>query len=795
MINATPDTESDPVRENGESASHGGLESDALRSAFGFDRSDDVWMALVRESADGPPLGRLGPYELLAEIGRGAQGAVYKAVQPGTQRVVAIKRLAAGALATAAMRVRFEREVEAVCRLSHPGIVTVHGVEVIDGQPLLTMEYVDGTPIDRWAAGKSRAQALFAFADACDAVAHAHQRAVLHRDLKPSNILVDSQGRPRVLDFGLAKLIGPDDGGSVDPSTSRGSSFVGTPAYASPEQIGADPDAVDTRSDVYSLGVVLYRLLTGRLPFDIDGGLPELFDQIRRGVQRPPSAVCRALGRELDAIVLKATALKPEHRYASVDALGADVRRHLAGEVVLAHPPGALYQLRKIVARHRFAFGLGGAAVVAIGALTLVLGVQSSRLAVRGRELGAALGSAQEAQRRAQQEAARTTASAEFLRDMIASLGRSVAAGQSQPERGMLREARARLESGELADQPELAVTMWRTLATTAHQLGLVSESAEFTQRATELCEKHLGPDHAEAGRCQLLMGLLAEGRSASDQAEAMYRSAADTLARTLGAEARETAQAINNLGCILKDLGRFQEAEGCQRRALATRLRLFGPVHRDVAMSYRNLGTLRVAQRRLDEADELYRNALGVALEAGGASDNMVLTIRTNIARLAIARGRQDEAERLFRENLEIQRRVFGADSITPAGTLFRLGALYAGQKRWDEAVGAAGEAREVYSTQCPADHPARARVVLHLGTYLVQAGRPAEAEPVLREAMGLASGTVPASPSTLKEARRRLAECLSALGRGKEAARLETEPLPAAPEPSAPAPDERPE
>ena len=323
---------------------------------FGRDLDLDSWfarLAHVRVSDVEPgKLGRLGEYELLGIAGRGGQGLVYKARQPRTGREVALKRLGAGVFSTPEMRARFEREIEIAAALDHPHIVTIFGSERLDDQLVLAMQWVEGTPFDQWARRRHAREVLEVFIRICEAVQHAHQRGVIHRDLKPSNILVDSQGRPHVLDFGLAKLLTPD-GSSAGTLTHTG--FVGTPAFASPEQLRGNAAAIDVRTDVYSLGALLYHVLTGE--FVIDPALPlaavvELADQASLPA---PSSMNRDLAGDVDAIVLKAVASEPKLRYDSVAELGADVRRYLADEPVLAHPPSATYHLRKFVRMHRAA--------------------------------------------------------------------------------------------------------------------------------------------------------------------------------------------------------------------------------------------------------------------------------------------------------------------------------------------------------------------------------------------------------------------------------------------------------
>ena len=365
-----------------------------MRSASTFeDPEGDGWMTALRRAEEPRGLGSIGPFELLDEVERGGQGVVFRARQPGTNRVVALKRMLAGSLASAATRARFAREVEAAAALDHPGIVTVFGTESVDRTPVLAMEWVDGVPITEWArgpsehgAGRDPAQRLEVFCAVCDAVEHAHARGVLHRDLKPSNILVDRSGRPRVLDFGLAKWLGGEE-----RDATQSAEALGTPAYAAPEQLlpgSLGAGRVDVRADVYALGVVLYEVLTGASPYGSrDTSLSELLRTVERVDPAPPSSFDPRLGRELDAVCLRALEKLPEDRYPSVGALAADLRRHLAGEPVHAAPPGALARFTKLVRRNPLPSAFALVLLVTGGAFLVALGSKNDELADRNAEL------------------------------------------------------------------------------------------------------------------------------------------------------------------------------------------------------------------------------------------------------------------------------------------------------------------------------------------------------------------------------------------------------------------------
>ena len=351
-----------------------------------------------------PPRDAVRGFEIVEEIGRGGQGVVYRAVQTATKRAAAIKILLAGAFASERQRHRFEREVEIAARLRHPNIVSVFASGQTTGDaPFVAMEYVDGVSIDVHAeerfAGlaredRSRINGIAALmGEVASGVGHAHTSGVIHRDLKPSNILIDGAGRPRVLDFGLARPVEA----SVEVSATH--EFVGTPAYASPEQLAGDPASINARSDVYALGLILYNLLTGRHPYPADGTLAELARHAIATEPSPPSRHVRRLPSDVETIVLKCLAKSPERRYASAVALASDIEDYLHGRPISARRDSAAYVLRKLAMRHRVPAAAGLLVVLTVIAATIGLALLASDLdrARRGAEAALAMSDFQRA--------------------------------------------------------------------------------------------------------------------------------------------------------------------------------------------------------------------------------------------------------------------------------------------------------------------------------------------------------------------------------------------------------------
>jgi aminoglycoside phosphotransferase (APT) family kinase protein len=325
---------------------------------------------------------RIGPFVPTRLIGEGGQAVVYEARQESPSRRVALKVMRAPVSLSGSDQRYFQREIEALGRLSHPGIAAIHQAGATDdGRGYFAMELIDGLPLNRHAARQALSLdgCLRLFLAVCEPVSHAHQRGLIHRDLKPSNILVDSAGRPRVLDFGLARPADPDT--TLTFTQDPGSRVLGTLPYMSPEQ-AAGVDDVDVRSDVYALGVILYELLTRELPHRASGSAPhEALRALREDPPVRPSVHNRKLRGDVETIILTAIEKSPARRYQSVAALADDVQRCLRGEAILARPPSAAYQVRKLIARHKVPFAVASFLAVLISTFALVATLQALRIA------------------------------------------------------------------------------------------------------------------------------------------------------------------------------------------------------------------------------------------------------------------------------------------------------------------------------------------------------------------------------------------------------------------------------
>ena len=337
----------------------------------------------VRAESVGPASDSFPGYQITRKIHEGGQGVVYQAVQQHTKRKVAIKVMKEGPFASKRDKARFEREVEILGQLNHPNIVGVHDSGVAGGSFYFVMDYVSGQPMDVWMDSKERTieETLRLFVKICEAVNAAHLRGVIHRDLKPGNIRIDAAGEPHILDFGLAKVATASD---VSVMTMTGQ-FMGSLPWASPEQAEAVPEKIDIRTDVYSLGVILYQMLTGKFPYEVVGNMHDVLDRIMKAEPTRPSTIRRQINDEVETIVLKCLSKERERRYQSAGELARDIGHYLKGEPIEAKRDSALYVLRKSLRRYKVPVAVVGGFVVLVS-VSLVVSVALLRQADNERD-------------------------------------------------------------------------------------------------------------------------------------------------------------------------------------------------------------------------------------------------------------------------------------------------------------------------------------------------------------------------------------------------------------------------
>ncbi len=694
--------------------------------------------ALERDE-DGSGL-EIGPYRLLHKLGEGGMGEVWEAEQVSpVRRRVALKRIRGG-MSRADVVARFESERQALAWMSHPNIATVFDAgSDTEGQPYFVMELVEGLPITDYCRhrGLNLHQRLQLFAALCDGVQHAHQKGVLHRDLKPSNLLVveqdGPQGRkvpvPKIIDFGIAKALHPAavTSSSVEALETEVGQWMGTPEYMSPEQAEWTRLGVDTRSDVYALGAVLYELLCGHLPFRRDErGLEALRRRIREEDPRPPSALvgevgearieARRLRGDLDCIVLKALEKERGHRYGSAAELAADVRRYLNQQPVSARPPSLRYRLGKWVRRHRRATVLGAVVLVAllVAAAGVVVGVV-----------------------RAQREARMARQVATVLEETLAGLDPGDPRTSAGSPATLLALGAERIEA-QLGDQPRVRARLLGTVGRIYRNLARYDEARPLLQESLALHLQEYGREHERVGAAHHDLGWLAYANGDYVQAREHFAEALDIHQAVLGIEHPKVAWTLKDLALVLWKDGEPRAAKPLLERAREL-LRPFGDEHSLVADVLYHQG---LVLKALDEdvaAVAVLEQALAIHRRLHGDRHPL---IAWDLLDLGHARRRlegPDAGRPLMQEALDIQREVFGDDHPNVAFPLLLLADLESSAHRLEAAEGYYQQVLDLRRQALGQQHPDLVRPLLGLARLAREAGQLDRAEALLLEAREL--------------------------------------------------------
>jgi len=792
-----PDDERQPRPHGGDGSEDETLAADALTGVDTSDGGDD---AAGATSVDPTLPSQVGAYRVRELLAHGGMGAVYLAEQENPQRTVALKVIRPGHATPELMR-RFENEAQVLGLLKHPGIAQIYEAGNADAghgpQPFFAMELVDGVDLARYAREQQldTRQRLELVARVCDAVAHAHQRGIIHRDLKPSNILVDAEGQPKILDFGVARATDADLKATVNTTSGQ---IVGTLPYMSPEQVAAEPAELDTRSDVYALGVILHELLTGEMPYSLAGkSIIEVARTIQEEEPAPLSTVSRTYRGDIETIVRTALAKEKERRYPSVLALSGDIRRYLADEPIHARPPSTVYQLRKFARRHR---ALVAGASLAV--LALVAGLIASSYAFV----------------QAARERDRAKAINDYLvREVLAAPDPEVAGVDVKIVDVIDRAAAGAQEA--FAGQPDLESDLQVTLATTYRGLGLYETSEHHAQRALDLRRELYGENALETlealdqlGRAKLgqdqlgeaidLLGTVVDERSRAlgaddldtldtmvdlavaysrsgryDRAVEIERAVLAGRVRQLGADDIETQQArvslaeslgivgeleeaetlyveayegasaargdtdmtaihaLGGLAALYRDLGDYDRAEDYGRRALEASKQTYGEEHPTTATAMSVLAAVLIRRNEPEAAEPLNRRALEIYRIRLGDAHQHTMTARHNLATNIGRLGRWDEAEQMHLENLAERREYAGERSTAVAESLVGLGTVYINTDRPERAVEVLEEGLAIYRETFGDDQPDVATTMSNLGMAYRQAGDFASAAEITRQ------------------------------------------------------------
>jgi eukaryotic-like serine/threonine-protein kinase len=704
-------------------------------------------------------------------------GQVWLADQSApVKRQVAVKIIKAGRYNESAL-LRFNLERQTLAIMDHPAIAKVFDAgSTAEGQPYFVMEYVPGLSITDYCDQKhlSVQERLALFIKVCDGVQHAHQKAIMHRDLKPSNILVvevDGKPMPRIIDFGIAKAISQQ--AEDDTMVTRAGGLVGTMGYMSPEQ--ADPTVldVDTRTDVYSLGVVLYELLTGVLPFDSTQWRSKPFHVMLRRLHEedPPSpstrlsadftstttAQCRntdprqlesLLRGDLDWITLKALEKDRARRYDTPSELGADIGRYLRNEPVVARPASTAYRTKKYVQRHKFGVAAATAMALLLIAFAVMQTIQLRRIT------------------RERDRADRVTA---FMTGMFKVSNPSEARGNAVTAREILDKSSKEIDTG-LAHDPELQAQMMNVMGTVYQGLGLTSKAEPLLRRAVEIRQRILGPRNPDTLQSQNDLALAVLAESHYPEAERLSRETMETRRQVLGIEHHDTVDSMVQLARILGFESRYDEAEKLNREALEIARRKW-PQDRLTATALSLLADTLTHEQKYPEAEKAVREALETDRRTLGSDHPSVLRDMFNLASILLDEQRYADAEAMYKELIESARRVLGPQHPGTLAAMGNLATLLEKEKRFADAEKLNRQVLAAQRQTLGPEHASTLLTMTNLGSDLIAEKNYSEAEKVLRDALaGLRRVLGPAHEFTASAAQN-LARVLALEGKRDEA------------------------
>lgn len=746
-------------------------------------------LPLAQRSARGPLTRgeRVGRYEIIEQVGTGGMGEVYRAERVDDQyrQQVAIKVLR-GDLAVPALAARFRTERQILATLQHPHVTTLlDGGATEDGRPYLVMQFEAGLPVTTYADehGLTIRRRLELFATICDAVQYAHTNLVVHRDIKPSNVVVDDEGRPKLLDFGIAKLL---ENAALESAPQTRDVQMLTPEYAAPEQITGG--AITTSTDVYALGILLYELLVGEPPFRAGAGSPLEFhrrvceepptrpsDGVLAFTRRPPSdqatdiATLRGVGParlyhalrgDLDQIVLTALRKEPERRYPSAGALAEDIRRYLDGLPVWAQPDSRRYRTRMFVRRHRWGVGASAGFVVLLGAFAALMTLQSARVTAERDRAQVALARAEEVQ--------------EFL------VGLFQASDPTQEQdrlsaADLLRRGAERADS--LADQPEVYAEMLTTIGSAYRNLGQFPEADSLLRHALDLRRELYGDASADVAKTQGQLALLRFGQGDYDGAQREYEALRDLYTALEGPRSSKAIASVLSLGATRAARGELNESLPFFEEVIAA---YDGVAPEDLEKADRenysgalnNLGLALVRLNELERAEPYLQQALDINRALLGDAHPTIATNLNNLSTLYFRQGRYEEAETLLQDVLRRRRALYGSDHPDVGAPLNNLAQVMSRLGRYEEAEAYAQEAIALQRRLQGPEHPLLGLGLKNLSRLLIRREKLREAEEAALESLRIFRTAFGDDHSQTQDVRSVLVEIYTALGQPERAA-----------------------
>ena len=788
----------------------------------------------ARDLAMSPELGALshpaaiGRYRIVRLLGEGGMGTVYEAEQEEPRRVVALKVIRLG-LATPDRLRRFRQESQALARLQHPGIAQIYESNTADTgfgpQPFFAMEFIRGLPLKQYAEVHQldTRQKLVLMVRVCEAVHHAHQRGLIHRDLKPGNILVDETGQPKILDFGVARIIEADElrGDSQQTMQTGLGQLVGTLAYMSPEQVLGDPLEVDTRSDVYALGVILYELLSGRMPYEVNQRqLAEAVYAIREEEPASLSSISRNYRGDIETLVSKALEKDKTRRYTSAVELGTDIQRYLHDEPITARPPSAGYQLRKFAWRHR-GLMIGVAAVfvvllagVAVSTSEAVRANRAGQAAVRERDRAAAAEqTAKQAERaaiddlnravaaeasavqernraltekrRADDESATAKAVTDFLQNDL--LTEATANAQARPDTKpdpdlKVRTALDRAAAGiaqKFDKQPLVEASIRQTIGNAYVDLGIYPEAQKHLERAMDLQRRLSGEDHPDTLSVMSDLAWLYRSEGKYAQAEPLASKVLEIRRRLLGEKHPDTLDAMSNLGLLYRYEGKPAQAEVLLSKVLEIRQRMSGEEDRATLFAMNSLGYVYQVEGKYKQAESLLSKQFEIRQRVSGQEHPATLFAADNLATVYYRQREYAQAASLFAKNLEIRRHVLGEEHPDTLDTMNNLGAVYRAEGKFAQAETLLSGVLETKRRVLGEEHPSTLISMLNVAVLLGYKGEYSKAEPLMVRGVDLQGRVLGDEHPDRLAGMNRLAALYSEEGKYAEAEALFTKTL----------------
>ncbi len=715
----------------------------------------------------------IGPYSVIREIGRGGMGVVYEAEQASPKRRVALKVMRDG-FASEEIQQRFRRESQLLGQLLHPGIAHIYeaGTENVSGRtiPYFAMEFIEGESVDVHIRENepSRHDILQLFVRICDAVQHAHQKGIIHRDLKPSNVLVkleastisatargavgpgtviDAVGQPKILDFGVARLADQDAHTTIQTQAGQ---LVGTLAYMSPEQLEGDPAALDTRCDVYALGVMLYRTLSGKLPVDIAGKpVAEAARLVRDTEPRRLGLMDSTLKGDVETIVAKAIEKDPARRYASAAALGEDIRRYLDREPITARPASSLYQMRKFASRNRALVGgiTATFVVLVLGVVGTAIGLASS---LRANEKLEQTNEALTISNANLEQANRDlTAVSAFQAEQLGTidvplmgqrLSEDLLAAAPDMDRADLEAVLGKVNftdfsrlilsknifdgalqtvDEQFADRPQVRAKLLQSIGNALRDLGLHELARDPLHRALKIRQDVFGDEHRDTIDAQLSIAMLHHEMGAYDEAQTTYESVIESTEKVLGKDDELALSAMVKYSNLLELQGKSQEVAALLHTVVAARERTVGADHQTTlsARSQKAANFLRL--QRFDDAEAEFRQIHAAQVRLLGALHQDTLTTQSYLAVALFRIGRADEAVEVGLQALEGRRHTHGNDHSYTLISVGNVAAFMMAAGRFAEAEPLYREALDTHLRINGPDHPKTITALHNLGYY----------------------------------------------------------------------------